>query len=721
MFGCVREAEIKNLKLIEGLVFCDGGERWQIGGLIGYGWEIKGISNCSSDVEVHGYMRVASLCGHISYGKGNQVFISNCQSSGPVYGGEYCGGLIGEARGVIVQNCFSTSDLLLSDGNSGTYPRGGLIGGAVDNITIRNCYSSGSIDCGDNTQRCGTAIGYRYMDTHTQYVYGLKNGMIEVSGFSPIGFGDVIADTSSIYNYNGQQILTTPISLDDSLHDNLIDALNAWVSMTNDPNLKIWIPDTAGINDGYPIFGNCFEPACYNPTNVRAINATIAGDDTIRTRICWEQEGSPLSWEILYVGTQQSIDSGTIIKVTSNPCELSNLPVGEVLDIYIRAICDSDNISGWSVPIQYLPDKLRWTEIVTTQPDSYSIDDNGCVYITSAEDFAWLASVVNGLNGNSEDMTNIYNIRKIVLTSDIDLSEYRWVAIGNREQHLQRVIFDGNGHTVTGLYCNEVANYQGLFGYISGVIKDLYVNESSVSGLVYCGTIAGMSGAQVYNCLVSGDVYGVQYLGGLVGEYGGTMCNSAFVGMASTRPITLQNSYNGFVGGISGSASYCNITNSYVASEIPWSIFSGVVIGPADGGSLNNVFALDYTRSLDFAYTENPDDTYSFFTGSEATWTLNTPPYVDGAFRSDLLDALNAWVDANNSDSIYRHWVADTAMTNGGFPIFAPMPVEPVGPITEIDNLKETNRPARKVFERGQLYILLPNGTRYDATGKKVE
>ena len=38
---------------------------------------------------------------------------------------------------------------------------------------------------------------------------------------------------------------------------------------------------------------------------------------------------------------------------------------------------------------------------------------------------------------------------------------------------------------------------------------------------------------------------------------------------------------------------------------------------------------------------------------------------------SDLLSALNAWVDANNADGLYLHWAPDTANVNGGFPILA--------------------------------------------------
>lgn len=67
----------------------------------------------------------------------------------------------------------------------------------------------------------------------------------------------------------------------------------------------------------------------------------------------------------------------------------------------------------------------------------------------------------------------------------------------------------------------------------------------------------------------------------------------------------------------------------------------------------------------------------SSFSGSGTTWTLSTPPYVNGAFRTDLVDALNAWVDANNAEGIYRHWAADSTGENGGFPVFAYVPCTP--------------------------------------------
>ncbi|MBO7589834.1 MAG: C10 family peptidase [Bacteroidaceae bacterium] len=43
---------------------------------------------------------------------------------------------------------------------------------------------------------------------------------------------------------------------------------------------------------------------------------------------------------------------------------------------------------------------------------------------------------------------------------------------------------------------------------------------------------------------------------------------------------------------------------------------------------------------------------------------------------NDLVDANNAWVDANNANGQYRHWMNDTTNVNGGYPIFAPLYID---------------------------------------------
>ena len=73
--------------------------------------------------------------------------------------------------------------------------------------------------------------------------------------------------------------------------------------------------------------------------------------------------------------------------------------------------------------------------------------------------------------------------------------------------------------------------------------------------------------------------------------------------------------------------------------------------------------------------TGDSDIGYYAFAGSNTLWNLLAPQIVNGNTYTDLLSALNAWVDANNTEGQYLHWVADTTMVNGGFPIFEEIPM----------------------------------------------
>lgn len=654
-----------DVNLVNGSVSCyyndnsDGG----FGGLVGTGVGLKEITNCSSNIVVSGNYSSGSLCGWLNDDDDNPTIVSNCSATGNVYGREASGGLIGNARGVFVRNCYATGDILLNESGSNAWYRGGLIGNLMSNAVVQNCYSIGTVEMGD-----GKVIGCPYANSYTQYVYGLLDDGLPLTGPSPSG--DVVIDTSSFNNENGQQTLVSTIVIDGISYNNLLDVLNAWVAKTNDPMLKTWAADALNENGGYPVLGNNFEPSCYNPMNVSIVNATIKDDDIIRTRIEWEQEGSASSWEVLYVATQQSIDQGTIIPVNSNPCELTNLPVGEVLDFYVRAKNDKGEVSGWSKSVIYIPDKLHWTDIVTSQPEGYTVEGNN-VYISSAEGFAWLSFVINNPNGSNQP----FYPRNIILMSDIDLSLYRWTAIGDSDWGIGNLVFDGNGHMITGLYCNEYDKMQGLFRRLDqSTIKNVVIKSSLIKGTINNGTIAGvLDRTNVVNCIVSGNVFGVMNSGGIVGNcvQDVNIYNVAFVGVADTRSdITLPNCYNGFIGGISGNNNLTHIENAYVAAEIPSSAYSGIVAGSGSRW-YSNLFALSYPTDLNLT-CDNLEENSSWFTGSGSTWALNTPPYINGAFRSDLVDALNAWVDVNNSECQYRHWVADTENVNGGYPIFAP-------------------------------------------------
>ena len=671
LFGYVFNGSIKNVNLVGGHVasiFSQIDEEGHgifssaIGGLIGYADNCKEITNCHSSVDVYGNENVGSLCGEVVVDQ--ESSISNCSASGTVSGRQACGGLIGRSYGqVVVKNSFATGNVNLKPGSTNSWYRGGLIGNFMY-ATATNCYSTGTVQIDpESSSNFGKVIGCPYVNTHIHYLYGQDDINPEMELI-----GNPCEDISNavLFHHNGSQnTLLSSVNVNGKDYSDMTEALNAWVILQNDPGLRTW---TLNPETGYPVFGDEFVPSCYNPTDLAVSNATIVGDATIRTKLSWNQTGNPKSWEVLYVAAEHDPSEGTIVQVTTNPCVLTNIPVGKPLDFYVRAVNGRNDHSYWSRLVTYIPDKLRWTEVVTSQPEGYCEDSEGNVYISSAEGLAWLSSVLNSwqlsLSGKS-----------LYIMADLDLSEYRWTPFGSSAPFSECKV-NGNNHTISGLYCNELADCMSLFGNIShSTISNLNLGGCQVYGENSVGGLIGISyDVDINNCAVSGDVYGIEAVGGIVGRHNGHfIANSCFIGnVASRRDITKVNTIVGYVGGICGSPFNDSIVNCYVVSEISDDgDYTGIITGTGGVPKLvSNSYYKKYETNLPITSDNCNMANNSSFTGSGSTWSLGTPPYINNAFRSDLLDALNAWVDAN-ADGAYSKWVEDTEGYYGGFPIYA--------------------------------------------------
>lgn len=121
-------------------------------------------------------------------------------------------------------------------------------------------------------------------------------------------------------------------------------------------------------------------------------------------------------------------------------------------------------------------------------------------------------------------------------------------------------IFDGAGHTISGVYMNTVEDKAGFFGSIkgTGVIKNLNIS-GKITGKDYVGGIVGdaANGAVIENCSFSGSVtadsvYG--YVGGIAGK----AMKTTVSGCISSGSVTaaMKEAYReyqqGYTGGILG-------------------------------------------------------------------------------------------------------------------------------------------------------------------------
>ena len=200
-------------------------------------------------------------------------------------------------------------------------------------------------------------------------------------------------------------------------------------------------------------------------------------------------------------------------------------------------------------------------------------DDAGVYQIGSAAELQKFAQRVN--NGELAD-ANAVLTANINLNPDMKIDEdgkvtngselAQWIPIGTNSSQQYRGTFNGAGHTISGLYIDSDADYQGLFGCLDqgGTVQDLSVS-GSVSGNNYVGGVVGYNSGTFENCAFTGSVSGDWYVGGVVGDNSGTVENCYNTGSvtSSVSPVggvvgynggTVENCYN--TGEVSGTSNY---------------------------------------------------------------------------------------------------------------------------------------------------------------------
>lgn len=176
--------------------------------------------------------------------------------------------------------------------------------------------------------------------------------------------------------------------------------------------------------------------------------------------------------------------------------------------------------------------------------------------IANADQLRWFAAQVND-NSKSTICAQ--------LTDDIDLESKEWTPIGKNYSYAYKGTFDGQKHTVSGLYISGSASQNcGLFGYVEkGTVKDLTVQgtitltgsgSSSYGAGGIVGQLSGMEGS-VRNCRSDVAITGGQNVGGIVGyvSSGYSTATKSITGCVNTGRITSNsNNAGGIVGYISG-------------------------------------------------------------------------------------------------------------------------------------------------------------------------
>ncbi len=244
-----------------------------------------------------------------------------------------------------------------------------------------------------------------------------------------------------------------------------------------------------------------------------------------------------------------------------------------------------------------------WNGKMKTPQTAYR---NGAYYmvISSAEELAYFANQVTNIGKTN---LNAYLTKDIRLNPEgivdvsgnllFDPSELReWTPIGSAElDHFYGGVFDGNGHTISGVY----------------------VNNSTAERV---GFFATMENAQVKKLGVENSyIVGGKYVGGLVGRSKNANINQVyFDGFASGSNV----------GGIIGYQNGDSITNCYSKGKVYGTSRSAGISGYKQSGTLNACYTVSKVRGSGsvYAVTSNSKSTNCFYQTDYGVseWTAET-------------------------------------------------------------------------------------------------
>ena len=545
------------------------------------------------------YMRgkdcIGGICGYNDGGT-----IQNCYSAATVCGDSYIGGICGRSRSnSIIENCYNAGYIYGADGNIG-----GICG---DNYsTIESCYNIGIVK---GKRYVGGIVGVSSGSGNTIWIKDCYNRGNVIGDTKDIGGIGGYIGYSLVENCYSQATVSGNTNVGGICGDsNKVDFQNAYY----DSNLY------TGNAIGY------LKDATTEKTEGKPSQAFESGEITYllqadREEPVWGQilfgndvQTYPvLGGEKVYQVTEYKgcIESTGIAGTTYNN---ANAPVFGP-HVYENGFC--------TICSAYEP------AVLTT--GKYDIDANGEITnsdeayeIGNAGQLYWFAGLVNGTltDGTAQNLkANAVLTADIIVNKDLltsintdddgnvtngsSFKAWRPMGMADEKGNLTgwyTGIFDGNGHSISGLYVNrdEAADDVhtwfksciGLFGYYSGVTRNLSVLDSYMRGKDCIGGICGYNdGGTIQNCYSAATVCGDSYIGGICGR--------------SRSNSIIENCYNagyiygadGNIGGICGD-NYSTIESCYNIGIVKGKRYVGGIVG-VSSGSGNTIWIKDcYNR-----------------------------------------------------------------------------------------------------------------------------
>ena len=534
--GCVGQGSSSvNMSDITSTVEVSGGVN--TGGLVG--WLTGKMENCVVSCSVKGNDNTGGLCGK----HGGSYSFFNCIFEGNLLGDSNVGGILGYATNADISCCVSLANI---------NARGNYIGGVAgylertnSTMGVTNCYFSGSIIGNENI---GGLVGYQYYG-HIEKNYSNAN----ITGTYSVG---------GICGYISGYFST--------IRKNVV--IGSSIKASEGNVARVYGRATSNVTIGNE--GTNDENKCYN--RIVVISQGVAqeisddlqnGTGVSLTTLKYKATYVGMGWDFNDIWSIQETESFPYMKrqtappvitsdVVSGATTVSGICVdGGTITLEVdgtkQQMVSFGNEFSFTVPPLQAGHEVRVSAKANDKEPSYYVTKTVAYLGKGTETEPYLVYTAS-------DLTGVYRKGYFKLMNDIDLTEYinqfspveGWESIGR--QGSETIHFDGNGHTISGLWCNTTRDNTGLFScFDNGTIKNLTVevaNGKQVKGGNNTGILIGkMTNGTIENCNVTGVVADGTPVGGMVGLFEG---GRIFKCKSSVTITTTQE--NTYIGGLVG-------------------------------------------------------------------------------------------------------------------------------------------------------------------------
>ena len=219
--------------------------------------------------------------------------------------------------------------------------------------------------------------------------------------------------------------------------------------------------------------------------------------------------------------------------------------------VYYGYSCKTEEFVGASNEKAH-PDKEHYDEngycAICKMYQPATLNANNYYEIYNVGQLYWFAEEVSSYNNEWNNVYNAILMNDIVINENLvdengNLTENtenlrKWLPISNGSNTTFNGVFDGNYHTISGVYIDDAdLSYSALFGSLqNGAIKNLGITDSYING-ERGSAFAGWSNGTIENCFVTDTVIKGESTDSFVVSYHGT--NQDF-----DYPCITKNSYS---------------------------------------------------------------------------------------------------------------------------------------------------------------------------------